>query len=262
MKVTSTTSRRFLFKSLKIAVIAMFWIGIWQLISLLVGNELLFPSPLSTVIRTGQLAITLSFWNTVAMSLLRVCIGIVSAVVLGILTAGISYKIKFFYDLLLPAVTVVKSTPIASFVFLILLWVGRDAVTVIITALIVFPIIWENVTQGLNNVDRSLLEFAYCYKIPFLIRLRRITIPSVMPYFFSAARTSLGLGWKAGIAAEALVMPAISIGKMLYFSKFNLETTDMFAWTLTVIILSLVIELLFVAVLNKLGQKYNIVKKQ
>ncbi len=261
MKADPPSSKRFLLKALKLAVIAVFWVGIWQLVSLLVGNELLFPSPISTVVRTAQLAITLSFWNTVAMSLLRVCIGILTAVILGILTASISYKVKFFYDLLLPAVTVIKSTPIASFVFLILLWVGRDAVTVIITALIVFPIVWENVIQGLKNVDRSLLEFAYCYKIPFSVKLRRITVPSVMPYFFSSARTSLGLGWKAGIAAEALVMPAISIGKMLYFSKFNLETTDMFAWTLTVIILSLIIEFIFVSVLNRVGQKYNI-KKQ
>ena len=252
---------KLLFRILKIAVITVLWLGIWQTASWLVGNEILLPSPLGTVIRIGELAVTDSFWQTIAMSLLRVTTGIVIAVILGILTAGLCFKSRFAYDAILPAITVIKATPVASFIFLILLWTGRDTATVIITALIVFPIIWGNVIEGLKNIDVKLLEFAKCYRLPFTRRLRRITIPCVMPYFFSAVRTSLGLGWKAGIAAEALVMPSISIGKMLYFSKSNLETKDLFAWTVTVIILSLLIELLFVSLLKKLGRKYNIDKK-
>jgi NitT/TauT family transport system permease protein len=71
---------------------------------------------------------------------------------------------------------------------------------------------------------------------------RRITLPSVLPHFRAALSSALGLGWKAGIAAEVLTVPKRAIGRMIYESKLYLETTELFAWTLTVILLSFVIE--------------------
>jgi NitT/TauT family transport system permease protein len=86
--------------------------------------------------------------------------------------------------------------------------------------------------------------------------LRRVWIPSVMPHFLSACRTSLGLAWKSGIAAEVLTVPAVSIGKMLYESKLYLETVDLFAWTVVIIVCSLVIEKVLMAAIGRLGRQY------
>ena len=63
-----------------------------------------------------------------------------------------------------------------------------------------------------------------------------------MPFFRTACTNSLGLGWKAGIAAEVLTVPKISIGKMISEAKLYLMTEELFAWTLTVVILSLVLQ--------------------
>ena len=59
------------------------------------------------------------------------------------------------------------------------------------------------------------------------------------------------MAWKAGIAAEVLLMPLISIGKMIADSKYNLETVDLFAWTAVTVILSVIIEKAAVFVLKK-----------
>ena len=80
-------------------------------------------------------------------------------------------------------------------------------------------------------------------------------MPSLLPFFSAAMKTSLGLAWKAGIAAEVLAVPALSIGKKLFESKAYLETTDLFAWTLVVILLSLIIELIFEAVVGRFGKE-------
>ena len=61
----------------------------------------------------------------------------------------------------------------------------------------------------------------------------------------TSVKASLGLAWKAGIAAEVIAAPKYSIGAMLYQSKVYFETTDLFAWTLVIIIMSLLIELAF-----------------
>lgn len=88
----------------------------------------------------------------------------------------------------------------------------------------------------------------------FIILALLVYVPSVRPYFISACRSSLGMGWKAGGAAEVLTVPALSIGKMLYESKLYLETVDLLAWTVVVILCSLVIEKVLVAALGRLGE--------
>ena len=81
-------------------------------------------------------------------------------------------------------------------------------------------------------------------------------LPSCAPYLVSACRAALGLGWKAGIAAEILTVPQSSIGRMLYESKLYLETTDLFAWTLVVILCSLIIGKVLMAAVGRLGGRY------
>jgi NitT/TauT family transport system permease protein len=54
--------------------------------------------------------------------------------------------------------------------------------------------------------------------------------------------TSIGLAWKSGVAAEALVWPKLAIGTQIYNTKLYLETADLFGWTLMVIVLSLLLE--------------------
>ena len=85
--------------------------------------------------------------------------------------------------------------------------------------------------------------------------LRRITWPSVLPHLRSALRSALGLGWKAGIAAEVLTVPPYSIGKRIYEAKLYLETTELFAWTAAVVLLSRVIERLLLRLVGRIGKK-------
>jgi NitT/TauT family transport system permease protein len=138
--------------------------------------------------------------------------------------------------------TVVKSTPVASFIILALIWLGRDILPVVITGLMVLPVVWANVSAGIAGQDGKLLEMAAVYRMSRWGILRHITVPSVLPHFRAALSSALGLGWRAGIAAEVLTVPQLSIGKRIFEAKLYLETTELFAWTLTVILLSLLIE--------------------
>ena len=81
-----------------------------------------------------------------------------------------------------------------------------------------------------------------------------IYFPQTKPFFKSAGITGLGLAWKSGIAAEVISMPKLSIGRSLYEAKLYIETPELFAWTLTVIILSIITEKVL-TVLFKWGLK-------
>ena len=239
---------------LKTCGVAAFWLGVWQLLSLRVGNGLLLPGPAAVLLRLGQLALTAPFWKATAFSLLRVVAGSLLAVVLGVLLAVLCCRWKVADALFAPFVTVIKSTPVASFIVLLLLFLGRDLLPVVIVVLMALPVIWGNVCAGIRNTDPLLLRTAKVFGFSRGRTLRRVYLPSVMPYFLSACRTALGLGWKSGIAAEVLTVPAISIGKLLMEAKQYWEVTDLFAWTLAVILCSLVIEKVLMAAIGRLSR--------
>lgn len=230
---------------LRALLIAAFWIGVWAVASWRVGKELLFPSPLAVLQRLFDLLQTKDFYLITANSFLNILFGIVIAVLLGCLLSALTWRVSLLRGLLLPMMTVIKATPVASFIVLAMIWIGAARVPTFITVLIVLPVLWTNLDEGFSRIDPKLTEVTKVYKMPFLRRWRLLVLPSLKPYFLSACRTSLGLAWKAGIAAEIIAMPRNSIGTMIGEAKQYIETTTMFAWTLTVILLSLLIEFCF-----------------
>ena len=235
--------------------VGLFWLALWILAARAIGSELLLPAPGLVVRRLIELVVTPAFWHTVACTLLRVLAGILSAAVLGVLLAVLTEKSALLKALFSPVMTLVKSTPVASFIILALIWLGRGVLPAFISALMVLPVVWANVSAGIAAQDPQLLELAQVYGFSRAKVLRLITVPTVLPHFRSALSSALGLGWKAGIAAEVLTVPQNSIGKMIFESKLYLETTSLFAWTLTVILLSLVIERILLRLVGRIGRK-------
>ena len=220
----------------------LFWLGVWQLAAAAVGQELLLPGPAAVGRRLLELAAGAVFWQTALASLLRIFGGLLLGVALGALLAGLTAWVPLLDWVLTPAVKVVRATPVASFILLVYLWVERGRVPGLISALMVLPVVWGNVTRGIAETDPRLLELARAYGFGRGRTLRRISIPSVLPYFASGCRTALGLAWKAGVAAEVLCQPQNAIGTQIYNTKYYLETPSLFAWTLVVIALSFLLE--------------------
>lgn len=229
-------------KAARTVSVVLFWVAVWGIAAHFAGKPLLFPSPASVLSTLLSLLQTKTFYVATLRSLWNVTAGIVSAVALGSILAMVTCKLPPLRALLLPLMSVIKATPVASFIILALIWLGSSRVPSFITFLIVLPVLWTNLDVGLQKIDPQLHEVATVYRMPPVKRLRLLVLPSVKPYFISACRTSVGLAWKAGIAAEIIAMPKNTIGTMLGEAKLYILTSEMFAWTLTVILLSLLVE--------------------
>ena len=227
----------------------LFWCAVWYVLALFVHNPLLLPTPLQVLIRLGELAVTADFWQTTLFSLGRILLGIFIVLVLSVLLAVLTCSVRWIDALISPLMTAIQASPIASFSFLVLIWIDRAFVPVLICILMVLPIVWSNVCTGIRGVDSQLLEMAQAYRLPWGRKIRRIYIPSVMPHFRTGCSNALGLGWKAGVAAEVLTVPKASIGKMIADAKLYLQVEDLFAWTLAVILLSLLLQKLMMLLL-------------
>ena len=231
-----------------------FWLGVWALLAMAVGRELLLPGPLAVVRRLVSLACQGFFWRVTGVSLLRILCGTVLGVLAGVLLAVGTTRFRLLDALFVPLLTVIQATPVASFILLVLIWVGRSTLPCVIVFLMVLPVVWSNVAAGLQNADARFLELARVYGFSRWRTARLVYIPSVAPYFLSACRACLGLAWKSGVAAEVLTVPVLSIGRELFEAKLYLNTADLFAWTAVVVLCSLLIENILDAAIARLGR--------
>lgn len=244
-------------KALKWILIAVIWLAVWQTASILAGHEVYLSSPLSTTKTLFSLIGEEEFLASVIFSMARIMCGFILGTVFGALIAAASYKKAFLRDLFKPILSIVKSTPVASFIILALVWFTKTSVPALTSALIVIPVTYSNLYGGLNQMDSDLLEMASCFKMKRIAKLKHIYIPSLMPFFNAAVTSGLGMAWKAGIAAEVIASPNNSIGSQLFDAKIYLETDRLFAWTIVVIILSMIIEKLTIILLSKLCKRRN-----
>ena len=220
----------------------LFWGLVWQAAAMAMGNFLLLPTPLQVLRRLWQLMAEAAFWQITVVSIGRILLGVVLGIGLGVVLAVLTSVNSWAHLLIAPAMTAMQATPVASFAILVLIWVDRNYVPALICGMMGLPLVWSSVSSGIRTTDLQLLEMAKVYRLPRLRILKRIYLPSLLPFFRAACTSALGLGWKAGIAAEVLTVPKISIGRMIAESKSYLLTEELFAWTLTVIVLSLLLQ--------------------
>lgn len=249
-------------KACKIICVSAFWIAVWAVLSLKISSTLLFPSPIEVIRALAALAVTADFWKSTLLSLLRVILGIAVSLAVGSALAALTERSRLARAVLSPILGIIKATPVASFIILALLWINRGVLPLFIIALIVIPIVWSNVSEGIRSVDKGLDEVSRVYKFSKKDRLFKLYIPSVAPFFMAACKSALGMAWKAGISAEVLSTPQNAIGTELYFSKTYLETPSLFAWTAVIIIMSVMFEKIFVSVLEKLNGKLHFSRKE
>ncbi|MBR3212490.1 MAG: ATP-binding cassette domain-containing protein [Firmicutes bacterium] len=235
---------------LKIWAVA-FWLAVWEILSRVLDREIFLVGPVRVVMRLAELLPSGGFWASVGFSLLRITCGYLLAVILGVALAAAALKHERIRELLAPLLTVMRSVPVASFIILALICLPSKSLSVLISFLIAMPVIYGNAYAGLESADPKLLEMTKVFGArPGNVR-RAVYIPALYPYLASACRTAIGMAWKAGAAAEVIGIPSGSIGEKLQQAKIYLETLDLFAWTLVIILLSAATEKVFRLILDR-----------
>ena len=214
----------------------LFWLIVWQLVSMRLDSEILLVSPFRVLCRLGQLMLTAAFWKAVLFTLSRIAAGFFLAVLAGVALAASASRSGRIRELLAPVMLAVKSVPVASFIILALIWFSSKNLSVLISFLIVLPMIYTNVQSGIRAVDRQLLEMARVFRVP-------------------KYRVVLGMSWKAGVAAEVIGIPRGSVGERLQQAKVYMDTPDLFAWTLVIVAASLFFEKIVLFLMRRIAEK-------
>lgn len=222
--------------------IVLLWLCIWQIAVILVDNILLLAGPVETLQTLIKEATLPAFWYTVGCSLLRILGGFLTALVLGCLLGVAGSRWRLLEEFFAPFMLFCKAVPVACFAVMLLIWWGAGWLSFAICFLVALPVIYVNVLEGIKSTDKKLLQMAEIFRMPFWNKFFYIYRPAVSPFLEGGLKTALGMGMKAGVAAEVIGLADHSIGGEIYLSKIYLDTAGVFAWTVVVVVLSALLE--------------------
>ena len=235
-----------------------FWLFIWQCLAWVVGATLLLPEPVTVFHALGRVIQATGFYASVGRTLFGIMIGFLSGVLAGTLLAVFTWASPLAHALFSPILRLVRTTPVASFIILALLWLSNRTVPMFIAGLMVTPILWSSTRTAIAETNADLLEMARAYRFSCFRKIRLIYLPQVLPQWTAACATAMGLAWKSGVAAEVIAQPIPAMGTSLFRSKLLLDTEQLFAWTILVVLLSFILERLFVRLMAKMGRRYTL----
>ena len=217
-------------------------VGIWWLSSLSVPHYIL-PGPtrvweaLQIITGNGDL------WGNLGITFWRVAVGFVFATLVGLpfgIVLGANRRAGDFFEPVIPVMNTVSSAIWAIFA---IIWFGiSNATTIFVVFMTAMPLIITNVWQGTRTVNADFIELAQVLRMPNRKIMTKIYLPTILPYFFSGARLAFGFGWRVSLVAETIGSSS-GVGYRLRQAADLIQTDQVFAWTLTLVIMMATIEM-------------------
>lgn len=244
---------------LRILGIVLFVI-LWQLLSMIIGEDtFIFPSPITTLTQTVEMLESAYIYKCIAQTMIRMLIGFVIsfaiAFILGVL-AGNSEKFKL---LIAPTMTVLKSLPTATLVYLFLVVVGARITPLMIVILVSFPILYENIVGGIESTPTALIESAKLDGANFISINFGVRIPLALPYIVVGIASTFALSLKIEIMAEVITgYTRLGLGSAILAAQRS-DPTNMvpvFAYSLVTIVIVLLIDSISELIKTKFSKKY------
>ena len=220
----------------------LFWLGIWQLFASLENNNFLFPDIPATFSALIEIIKSADFYKVIFSTLARVLAGLFAGITIGIVLAIASHHVPVIKALLSPIISVIKSTPVASFIIILWIKMNGNELAIFIAFLMVMPIIWQNLLDGYDAIDSALSEVCLVYEFSFIKKLKILVLPTLFKYLVPGIVTATGLAWKSEIAAEIIAYTKNSIGQNINDAKYFSDTPTVFAWSFIIICFSIALE--------------------
>ncbi|WP_300366944.1 ABC transporter permease [Brachyspira sp.] len=220
------------------------FISLWYFIALKINSEIVFPNITNIIKKFIEIILEKSFYKDLFSSLIRVLITFILsflfAFILGILS-GIILPIRYT---LIPIINFIKTIPTIPLILVAIIWFNNNTVPIFVSMLVIFPIMYDAITNGIVNIDKKLIEMSLSYNVSLKTQILNLYIPYIKPYILTSASQSMGITWKSILAAEILALPTLGIGSKLYESHLYLDSVSLFAYCLIAVIFNGIFELI------------------
>ena len=217
-------------------------IVIYLIAYLLCGNEYVLPSPVSVIEETALLFISKSFYEALGGTLLRVLGGFIISFIVAVILAVLARLYPFINGVLSVIVGALRSLPVLAVLLIILTSVSRTVAPIVVCFLSLFPILYTAFINALKGVPSELEEMCSVYKIPLKRRIFSLYIPHVLPRILLDSASGFSFGLKLVVSAEILASVYGSVGGIIKEASLYLLTSRLFALTLAVCLIGIIVE--------------------
>lgn len=208
---------------------------VWESCSRLAGSDLILPSPVNTLEMAIVFLSDAEFLLDFSTTLLRLFFALVINLLFAIPVATLSSASLFIERMVAVPVSFMRSLPILAIILVTLIWFKTESAILFVASLLIFPILYLGLFEGIRNVSGSYKEVTALYHIPVWRRLFRIYLPGVGIHLFTALTSAIGLGFKVMISAEIYCQPKFAVGTAFQRAWASLDTVSLFALSLIVV---------------------------
>jgi len=209
-------------------------LAVWAALSSQYGAYVL-PSPLAVVRGFADILVTGEIWRHTAASLYRIVVGFGGAVTVAVLLGLAAFLSRAARDVVHDTLSVLNSTSVFVWIVISIIWFGlSNWAPIFTTFMITLPVVGSNIVEGVENVDRRLLEMGDVYRLSGTQKFSSIVVPSTLPYLIAGMKVGFGLALKVSVVAEIFGVTS-GIGYIMNYSREILATQMVFVWALVMI---------------------------
>ncbi len=184
-------------------------VGIFLLWWLLTGTGAIPPTTLSSPAVTWS-----TFWNLllhqdllgdIGVSLARAAVGLAIGAGVGLVLGVTVGLFSLGEELLDSSLQMLRTVPFPAVIFLFIIWfgIGETAKVLLIALATLFPM-YLNVSNGVRNVDRRVVEAARTFGLRGRKLVTQVVLPLAMPSILSGLRFATGISIIALVFAETI----------------------------------------------------------
>ncbi|MFA7075262.1 MAG: ABC transporter permease subunit [Candidatus Izemoplasmatales bacterium] len=246
--------RKYILGSISIIILFL----IWEIVSLSIANQYILPSPLFVGKTLIDILIDYQTYQIISITFLRLIVAFILSSLIAVILGIIAGNYKFIDELMHPFIVILRTLPVASIIVIILILFGNEYSLFLITFLMIFPIVYEGTKQGVLNIPTELkntIAMETNNKSEIMFKLH---FPLSLPYIKTSLLQSFGLGFKVIVMAEFISQTTKGIGNELFKGSISIQYEKVFAWTIILIILVFLVEIIVKILNNRISNKPKI----
>ncbi len=233
---------------------------LWQIAAMNVGNDILIPYPMDVLRSLSALVTEPKTWNSVVMTVARTAKGFFISMIFALILSICSDSSSVFRKLFAPIQILARTIPNISYIVLALIWLGSEGAVTAVTFMILFPIFFNGFMNALDAEPAVLKDAERMYPESFARRTKIRLLPVLAHEFLRTGKTAASMGLKVGVMAEIIGQVRSGIGRQMHYCRISLDTSGILAWTLIIILISILFDLVFncmIGVIEKEEQGYG-----
>ncbi|MGI6758307.1 MAG: ABC transporter permease [Bacilli bacterium] len=231
----------------------LFIILLWTVSSLIIDNSLVLPGISEVILSLKEILSTSTTYLIILLTIVRLILVVLVSLVIAFILAILSYLSDKFESFIKPLFVILKTIPVIAIIVLLLITFGSKTSPYIMTSLVVLPIMYEGLLTSLKNINKELIDDVKTLSNTNWMVLKDFYFPIILNFIMMTLVQSFGIGLKVMVMGEFIAQPNRSIGYILQLERSNLNSSAILAWSVILIILVLLFEILVL----KLSERFK-----